>query len=39
MNIETERIIIRSIQRGYVLIDNYPLYDKFEGAICFAKEL
>ena len=25
--------------RGYVLIDNYPPYDKLEGAICFAKEL
>ena len=26
-------------KRGYVLIDNYPPYDKLEGAICFAKEL
>lgn len=25
--------------RGYVLIDNYPPYDKLEGAICFAKTL
>ena len=26
-------------RRGYELIDNYPPYDKLEGAICFAKEL
>ena len=26
-------------KRGYVLVDNYPPYDKLEGAICFAKEL
>ena len=26
-------------KRDYVLIDNYPPYDKLEGAICFAKEL
>ena len=26
-------------KRGYVLIDNYPPYDKLERAICFAKEL
>ncbi len=26
-------------KRGYVLIENYPPYDKLEGAICFAKEL
>ena len=26
-------------KRGYVLIDNYPPYDKLEGVICFAKEL
>ena len=26
-------------KRGYELIDNYPPYDKLEGAICFAKEL
>ena len=26
-------------KRGYKLIDNYPPYDKLEGAICFAKEL
>ena len=26
-------------KRGYVLTDNYPPYDKLEGAICFAKEL
>ena len=26
-------------KRGYVLIDNYPPYDKLDGAICFAKEL
>lgn len=25
--------------RGYVLIDNYPPYDKLDGAICFAKDL
>ena len=24
-------------KRGYELIDNYPPYDKLEGAICFAK--
>ena len=24
---------------GYELIDNYPPYDRLEGAICFAKEL
>ncbi len=26
-------------KRGYELIENYPPYDKLEGAICFAKEL
>ena len=26
-------------KRGYVLTDNYPPYDKLDGAICFAKEL
>ena len=26
-------------KRGYELTDNYPPYDKLEGAICFAKEL
>ena len=26
-------------KRGYLLTDNYPPYDKLEGAICFAKEL
>lgn len=26
-------------KRGYKLIDNYPPYDKLDGAICFAKEL
>ena len=26
-------------KRGYELIDNYPPYDKLEGAICFAKRL
>ena len=26
-------------RRGYVLIDNYPPYDKLEGAICMALEL
>ncbi len=25
--------------RGYVLIENYPPYDKLDGAICFAKDL
>ncbi len=25
--------------RGYTLIDNYPPYDKLEGAICMAKDL
>ena len=24
---------------GYTQIDNYPPYDKLDGAICFAKEL
>ena len=24
---------------GYRLIDNYPPYDKLEGAVCYAKEL
>ena len=27
------------LKRGYLLIDNYPTYDKLEGAICFAKVL
>ena len=26
-------------KRGYIQIDNYPPYDKLEGAICFAKDL
>ena len=26
-------------KRGYILIDNYPPYDKLEGAVCFAKDL
>ena len=26
-------------KRGYEMIDNYPPYDKLDGAICFAKEL
>ena len=26
-------------KRGYEPIDNYPPYDKLEGAICFAKKL
>ena len=26
-------------KRGYELIDNYPPYDKLEGAICFTKRL
>lgn len=26
-------------KRGYYQIDNYPPYDKMEGAICFAKDL
>ena len=25
--------------RGYHRIENYPPYDKLEGAVCFAKEL
>ncbi len=25
--------------RGYYPIDNYPPYDKLEGAVCFAKDL
>ena len=27
------------LKRGYVLIDNYPPYDKLEGAICMALNL
>lgn len=27
------------LKRGYVLIDNYPPYDRLEGAICFSKTL
>ena len=27
------------LKRGYVLINNYPPYDKLEGAICFSKTL
>ena len=27
------------LKRGYKLIDNYPPYDKLEGAICFSKKL
>lgn len=27
------------LNRGYYQIDNYPPYDKLEGAICFAKDL
>lgn len=27
------------LKRGYVMIDNYPPYDKLEGAICFSKTL
>ena len=26
-------------KRGYSFIDNYPPYDKLDGAICMAKEL
>ena len=26
-------------KRGYEKIDNYPPYDKLDGAICFAKNL
>ena len=26
-------------KRGYELVENYPPYDKLEGAICFAKDL
>ena len=26
-------------RRGYTLIDNYPPYDKLDGAICMAKKL
>ena len=27
------------LKRGYGLIDNYPPYDRLEGAICFSKTL
>ena len=27
------------LKRGYRRIDNYPPYDRLEGAVCFAKEL
>ena len=27
------------IKRGYYRIDNYPPYDKLEGAVCLAKDL
>ena len=26
-------------KRGYRRIDNYPPYDRLDGAICFAKDL
>ena len=26
-------------KRGYVLIENYPPYDKLDGAVCYAKDL
>ncbi|MBP5581554.1 MAG: GNAT family N-acetyltransferase, partial [Ruminococcus sp.] len=26
-------------ERGYYQIDNYPPYDRLEGAVCFAKDL
>ena len=36
---QMEEAVHLYIKRGYKLIDNYPPYDKLEGAICFAKEL
>ena len=36
---QMEAAVSLYIKRGYKLIDNYPPYDKLDGAICFAKEL
>lgn len=36
---QMEEAVYLYTKRGYKLIDNYPPYDKLEGAICFAKEL
>ena len=36
---QMEAAVSMYLKRGYVLIDNYPPYDKLDGAICFAKEL
>lgn len=36
---QMEAAVNMYLKRGYVLIDNYPPYDKLDGAICFSKEL
>lgn len=41
--LQTRQIMLDAVKlysnRGYYQIDNYPPYDKLEGAICFAKDL
>ena len=41
--LQTREIMTASVSlyknRGYFLIDNYPPYDRLEGAVCFAKDL
>lgn len=41
--LQTREIMIAAVKlylnRGYYQIDNYPPYNKLEGAICFAKDL
>jgi ribosomal protein S18 acetylase RimI-like enzyme len=36
---QMEAAVSLYLKRGYVLINNYPPYDKLEGAICFSKIL
>ena len=36
---QMEAAVSLYLKRGYVLTDNYPPYDKLEGAICFSKTL
>lgn len=36
---QMEAAVSLYLKRGYVLIDNYPPYDRLEGAICFSKTL
>ena len=36
---QMEAAVSLYLKRGYVLINNYPPYDKLEGAICFSKTL